>query len=890
MTVDFFFKDAISSLDMLVSNSAAPSANMFLQKANEWKNFIGSTSGKVYKLSDLEDWKKKTEKASTQSGSAAKLEVLKQVRADPMMGIMLVMATIPAVARRRCPMWWGLQFAEQQADKSIRVPAANSPDSYCWSVKELPAASANNKYLIFSDIHRDSKADWKPDFETGAIDHFKSNAELYLQCLKYADANNYTVIEGGDCEELWFVGDSYPQTGGKLDPAKKIKETFDTYPAVFDQLADMHGRERYFRVQGNHDSYIKEPATFDALKTRMERGNNIRFKVYDACIINGVKTMMDHSILDKLVDLAVAATDLKATALANALAKGWLGMDSNDYKDRCRFLICHGHQFDFWNCPENEMLGMMIANAVGVTADTKMDPLLDARGIALQGNPFIQFDDVFASLPVFNSWPTRSPSIKFAHEMQHRNNASRLVTDDIMFSETVPTLWAALGLSLNHIDDNGVVRTPAQTRAEVQLLTPGGIKTYVERHNFNHVCLGHTHNPHSQPFLTFGNITGLVPIVGSLIQKLGRMIPFLPTPKFKTGYFNSGTAGWMEAVVWAIEIDQNGQARLVYWVNNLDDIQVSGGDGVLIKPQYMDWELSPLNPTAKAKIAQAVAEALSTTYQTVSQPVKDVYDALKSMIDATEGSLKDFEKSFQDFMVMPTHLLAGALMTPHSTYERSGLHPLYKLEELALEKLAKKWYEGLQGDASDAIRKQLDEKLKVMRDFFTDIMLSVKRRSMQGFPPSTMEWITIQIPLPTGAYKEIEEFGQMVMPFVEDQLKEFNVPPLNKNVTTVRQAANHAGALLYSIFSDFPRSLPFFNSMPDPLNLSTRARASAHPVMNTMFSTLWMYPYAGTYVDVKGVRIRSSLALHEKWATLTVWIMDPAADGKPSGFNPLLIS
>ena len=103
-------------------------------------------------------------------------------------------------------------------------------------------------------------------------------------------------------------------------------------------------------------------------------------------------------------------------------------------------------------------------------------------------------------------------------------------------------------------------------------------------------------------------------------------------------------------------------------------------------------------------------------------------------------------------------------------------------------------------------------------------------------------------------------------------------------------AANHAAALLYSILSDFPRSLPFFSQMTDPLNAATRARSSAHPMLNTLFSTLWMYPYAGTYVDISGVRMRSALVLDERMATLTITLMAPGDDRRKSGFDSSLVS
>jgi UDP-2,3-diacylglucosamine pyrophosphatase LpxH len=881
--------EAADALETLLADPRN-TAGIFIDKANEWKAFIGGLSSTNYSRQQLEALRDKARSASGKSDMEAKLEILKAIKGDPMLGVMLIIATIPTVALRQNPFWWGLQFAEQISSTQIALSGpVDDPANYTgpsWTIKQLPAPTANRKYLIFSDIHRDSEPDYKPPFEGGATDHFLANSKLYLHCLNYAEANGFTVIEGGDCEELWFIGDRYPETSGKLDPLKKLQECFRDYKAIFDKLAALHAAGRYFRIQGNHDSFIKEPAIMDELKTRMAPGNPDSFIVYDACVIPGVKRMTDHGALSKLGILATAGASLATKAqaetdLLDSLSKGWLGMDSNDYTEKCSFLICHGHQFDFWNNPDNELLGMMIANTLGVTADQLMDPLLDAKGIALQGNPFIDFQDILASLIGFNSFPARQPSIRFAHDVQHRANSQRLVLDDIMFSETIPTLWGGLMLALNETNEDGTfVKSPSTSRAELNLVNPLDVWKYLDRHSFNHVCLGHTHNPQSQPYITLQNLAGLVPIAGGLLGKMTNLLPFNDFARLKTGYFNSGTAGWMEGVIWAIEIDATGQARLVYWVDDLAGITVSQGEP-RIKPQYMDWELTPFDSTDKPKLNQAISQALGTAYQTASQPVQAVRDAMIEMIEKAQGSIADLDKMFQDFMVLPTQFLGGALMQGHDLLEDlKKLDRVYRLLEI------EPWESLGLGDASDTIRQQIDGKLQTMRDFSADVLMSVKRRAMQGFPPGTQESISLKLPVPPGVDTAIKAFATGILPIIESQLKAFDpARSAQEALKTASEAANHAAALIYSVVGDFPRSMPFFSQMSDVLDPTIRARASAHPMMNTMFSTLWMYPFAGTHVDIGDkVRITSNFVLTKGLATLTVTLAKPDEAKKPTRY------
>jgi UDP-2,3-diacylglucosamine pyrophosphatase LpxH/ribosomal protein L13E len=867
---DPILEEALASINLLISGNARNATDL-VSLANEWKKYFKSLGLHTYSLADLEHWKEMVQQALSNTDTTARLQILKAVNEDALLGIILVILVLPSVMLRHLPFWWGLHFAEQQADGNIHVPAASGANSQSvWKVKSLPTASANRKYLIFSDIHRDAAMDDKGPFKPGSIDHFKANSELYGHLLDYATDNNYTVIEGGDCEELWFIGDvaSYPKkTNGDLDVAEKLRLTIQTHDTIYGKLANLHGQDRYVRIQGNHDSFVKDSATRSILNTRMKQGNNKPFEIYDACIIDGVKTMFENSLLSILfVQMPNLANSQTTNEFVEKLLKGKLGLDSNDYTETCKMLICHGHQFDFWNCPENELLGMLIANSIGVPCDKLMDPLLDARGIALQGNPFYDFGEKLANLHVFNSWPYKQSSIKFAHETQHRPNSQRLLSDDYMFSESIPAIWAAGALSLNTKvapnPDDDVGTTPAQSRAELTMSNPSDIVEYLRRHSLNHICLGHTHNPQSQPFATLDNLGKLVRLLKPMLEKLKSEFPIASKAKLKTNYFNSGTAGWMEGVIWAIEIDQTGQARLVYWTENST------------KPEYMDWELQPLDPGLKVLITNALTGALDGTIDSLEQSVKVIHDKIVAMARSVEGDVTAFEKALEDFMALPFHLLAAALMTTHDQYvQAKALHRGFSLSELknviikfgsgvAKAVPLKDVMEKFGSEGVDIMRRALDEQLAPLRDFTHDVIMSVKRRALQGFPNGEYESICINVPIPAGGTTLIKTLKNILSPIVAKLAPEIGVGRSS-------QATYQAAALVYSIVDEFPRNLPFFTSM-GVLDPAMRARNTKTPVLNAFLSTLWMYPLAGTHIDIEGVRISSSFVISKNVAELTI--------------------
>ena len=80
---------------------------------------------------------------------------------------------------------------------------------------------------------------------------------------------NYTLIEAGDCEELWFVRDvaSYPQVGGRLNTAEKLHQIIVSHPTIYARLRALHrrssGREHSaVIIYGAFECHVKARTAF----------------------------------------------------------------------------------------------------------------------------------------------------------------------------------------------------------------------------------------------------------------------------------------------------------------------------------------------------------------------------------------------------------------------------------------------------------------------------------------------------------------------------------------------------------------------------------------------------------------------------------------------------
>lgn len=779
-------------------------AEYFGASVADLKDKIGAWAGQLYVLLDGPD--RKTE-----------LELLALARLNPLLGITLILSALPGTASRCALRWFTSFFVEQGKDSEL--PG--------WTIKRLPApAPGGPKYLILSDAHRDLVSDYKGKLTIGSIDHFRSNAQLYSDVLAHAITNHYTVIEAGDCEELWYVGDlaGYPtQPDGTLDVAKHLSDIVHDHQAIYDQLCALDADGRYIRIQGNHDSFVRYNDTDDSvgqvLRTTMQ---NPAFTVYDGCMIEGIKTMMEPDVLGLLRDAASLAASGKAEQLGERLLRGRLGLDSGAYTDTCKMLIAHGHQWDFWNSAENEILGLLITNTVAIFVDQHMDPFLDLRGISWAGNPLIDFGDLFTRLPIFNSWLDKQAAVRFAHQVQHMPNHDRVLQDSVVFSESLVALWAGFGMALNWRAPDGKVVTAEDSRKELDLRTHTGIAEYLGRHHFHHICIGHTHNPQSQPFLTLTNLGDLIPPLKPLTGLLQRLLPGFLQPQFKTTYFNSGTGGWMEGVIWAIRIDGDGQAHLIYWTQNSK------------APELMDWELTALDNDVKQHLREGLALALQLPVNELNQHVENLVKLIRQRLIDLKIAVEEQVAVFAQAVAAPIHLLALALMDKARSVIRR-----YGLFELSQE---------IRNGARQAIDKALDElnrRLLDVRTFMHDVMLSVKRRALRGFVLDTdVDYYIATLEISDPAKLSLNRFASIL-----------------RAMGTVEDAVLHVAGLAFAGFNEFPSSLPFFSSMAASLNPAARLRDSAAPVLQSLLSTLWMYPPFNEPITIRGVAVRSTFKL-----------------------------
>jgi hypothetical protein len=831
----------------LASGPSDPEADI-LSLVTEWQEYFQSSATIETSPDQLTAWS--TMMATLLNGPPNRQEELALLEAasdNPLYGLTLVIAALPGIAAHQAQSYWNLLFAEETQGGFTEG----------WKIRPFdPPGTVKDgritKYLIVSDLHRDAASDDRGPLEPGSIDHFKANAALYERILDFADAGGYTLLEGGDCEELWFIRSvaDYPRTqDGSLDIAAKMQEIVNTYthsvvdgtsPGIYEKLRKLFSEERYFRIYGNHDSFLKPDVKPDGsiddsvaavLRTFMGSNAEGPFEIYDAFVIEGVKSMMEHSIVDIVLDaLALATEGQTPEGFVENLLLGRLGLDSNDYAVDTRMLVTHGHQFDFWNSPEHQILGLLIANSVGMFVDRNMDPFLDLRGIALQGNPLIQFEDAFAGWPVFNSWLSRGPALRFAHQVQHMSSDQRYLSDTIMFSESMAALCGTFGIALNHKDEFGQTVTPAQSRAELDLTTLSGLWEYLKRHHLHHICIGHTHNPHSQPCATLHDLGDLAfPLipVAALIRLL---IPDLLEPKLKTTYFNSGTGGWMEGVIWAIEIDETGQARLVYWTDNS------------IAPEYMDWELQPLDQFVKDHLLEGLRNALEDPAAELQTDLEEIYGMLRERLEQLAIAAADITAALGRAAMMPIHVLAASLMAaPEKVRKR-----LRQLEEVpkSIEKKV------------DELRNQFGQ----LREFNFDTILSVKRHAFAGLSSATeTETLVVRAPISSSTRTGLERLKRILvqMGASEDQ-------------------ALHYAGIAIATFDQFPGNVPFFSSMLPPVDPGGLLEASESPVLHALLSTLWMYPPAGEMVEVGGVRITSTFELGFSHVTLTV-VIEPGS-------------
>ncbi|MDZ7343078.1 MAG: hypothetical protein ONA90_01045, partial [candidate division KSB1 bacterium] len=468
-------------------------------------------------------------------------------------------------------------------------------------IKILPTPDKAHKYVIISDAHRDAPEDSVDEYFFD-LSHFSKNRELFIKALKYYLKKGYTVIENGDCEELWLVP-SVSKNKGVRARAERIIDPKGPNRRVYQLLAELHRRGRYYRTRGNHDDFwLQSPENFSLLRETWFR-DGPEFRIWDAVMVPNVLTMYDQygRLLKKVVEAKLTNQPIDADELVDLFP---VGLSPQRYRQRRPIFIFHGHQTDFWNCDEHNFLGKILTNSIGIMADGITTFPYHLRGIDFAGRPILQFAEVLTEIPQVNNWLPQEPAQRLSRQIEQSSYAERRVRDNIFYSET---LTAALSLALKYPEQKGLM--------PVQILA------------------SHTHWPQSRPHLPLGAIT---------IPNMNKKIPL----RLPTRYYNTGTCGWWEGILWGVEITDFGQPRLFYWERNLSE------------PHYMPWELHGEIPEQVIHFKEKVKKFLEKCFQLEAVFQKEMQNV------TTWEEIDDFSEVRKiDLSALDSNLHSAALNT-----------------------------------------------------------------------------------------------------------------------------------------------------------------------------------------------------------------------------------
>lgn len=467
----------------------------------------------------------------------------------------------------------------------------------------LPPPDNEHKYAILSDVHRDAPEDLVDKYFFD-LSHFSKNRDLFIAALEYYLRNGYTVIENGDCEELWVVP-SVKNNKGVRARAESIISPDGPHRRVYELLAELHRQGRYFRTRGNHDDFwAQSPDNLKLLKdTWFQEGPN-KFKVWDALIIPNVLTMKDN-YLGILKRIRAAKRENRPIDIDELVDLFPVGLSPYRYRDRAPLFILHGHQTDFWNCDEHNFVGKILANSLGIIADGMTTFPYHLRGVDFGGRPIIEFDELLIEIPQVNNWLPEDPALRLSRTIEQSDYKDRRVQDGITYSET---FTAALSLALKYPGQTGL--------QQVQVL------------------VGHTHWPQSRPHL---------PLCMLSIPHINKEVSL----RLPTQYYNSGTCGWWEGVLWGIEVTNFGQPKLFYWEKNQT------------APHYMPWELHEEIPNQVLRFKDKIKKVLEKLLN--SSLLEEQTENL-----ATWEDIDDFSELKQiDLSTLDTNQQAAALNTAY---------------------------------------------------------------------------------------------------------------------------------------------------------------------------------------------------------------------------------
>lgn len=103
-----------------------------------------------------------------------------------------------------------------------------------YTNSKIVELNKDTKFIIFSDAHR-GDGTWADDFAP--------NYHLLLYSLKHYYEDGFTLIELGDCNEMW--------------KNTSFKEIFDAHSYIYELIKQFYDDKRYYLVYGNHDIDLK---------------------------------------------------------------------------------------------------------------------------------------------------------------------------------------------------------------------------------------------------------------------------------------------------------------------------------------------------------------------------------------------------------------------------------------------------------------------------------------------------------------------------------------------------------------------------------------------------------------------------------------------------------
>jgi hypothetical protein len=153
-------------------------------------------------------------------------------------------------------------------------------------------------------------------------------------------------------------------------------------------------------------------------------------------------------------------------------------------------------------------------------------------------------------------------------------------------------------------------------------------------------------------------------------------------------------------------------------------------------------------------------------------------------------------------------------------------------------------------DAEEFLRRQWQG----ARDFFTDVVLTVKQRSLGG-SATAIERFVITAPVPQTSRVHI------------DRLKSIYVAQGH-----TPDAALHYAALALAAFERFPRNWPTLGRPIETLAPRAKLFDAPSPALHALVSMLWMFPPAGRPADIGDDDLTSRVDLVDNGSSLRLTV------------------